>query len=292
MTRRPRVLQVAPRFPPDAGGTETHVAEVTRRLQQQGEFDVTVLTTDRAGDRPRSEVVDGVPVLRRRAYPRAADVHLAPGIAPVIARGGWDLVHLQSVHTLVPPLGMATALASRRPYVLTFHSGGHSSAGRNAVRDAQWKTIAPLLRRADRLIAVSRFERDRFAAAAGIDPSRFAVIGNGGVLPPTPEGVVPVPGRIVSSGRLEEYKGHQRIIAALPRIRQRVPEAHLVVLGTGPYEAPLRALAHEPGRRRRRRHPVGAAGRPAGDGPRASRAPASWRRCRRTRRTPSASWRQ
>ncbi|GAB3684497.1 glycosyltransferase family 4 protein [Angustibacter aerolatus] len=247
MTRRPRVLQVAPRFPPDAGGTETHVAEVTRRLQQQGEFDVTVLTTDRAGDRPRSEVVDGVPVLRRRAYPRAADVHLAPGIAPVIARGGWDLVHLQSVHTLVPPLGMATALASRRPYVLTFHSGGHSSAGRNAVRDAQWKTIAPLLRRADRLIAVSRFERDRFAAAAGIDPSRFAVIGNGGVLPPTPEGVVPVPGRIVSSGRLEEYKGHQRIIAALPRIRQRVPEAHLVVLGTGPYEAPLRALAHELG---------------------------------------------
>lgn len=242
---RPRVLQVVQRFFPEIGGTETHVAEVAGRLSSQGEFDVTVLTTDRSGELPRSASVDGLPVIRRRSWPRHQDFYLSPGLAPVIARGGWDLVHFQGVHTLVPPVGMLAARAARIPYVLTFHSGGHSSPRRTAGRDLQWRVLAPLLRRADRLVAVSRFERGHFSAAAGIDPDRFVVIPNGGVLPPTPADLLPVPGRIVSSGRLEKYKGHHHAIMALPLVRQQVPEAHLVILGSGPYEPVLRALAAE-----------------------------------------------
>ena len=37
--------------------------------------------------------------------------------------------------------------------------------------------------------------------------------------------VRPSAGRIVSSGRLEQYKGHHRAIEALPLVRRRVPEA-------------------------------------------------------------------
>lgn len=245
--RRPRVLQVVQRFFPELGGTETHVAEVAGRLVRSGEVDVTVLATDRSGRLPRQDVVGGVPVLRRRSWPREADLYLSPGIVPVIARGGWDLVHLQGVHTFVPPLGMLSAALSRTPYVLTFHSGGHSSAARSAVRGAQWAALAPLLRRADHLVAVSRFERGRFAEAAGIDPARFTVIPNGGALPPVPADVVPVPGRIVSSGRLERYKGHHRAVAALPAVRREVPGAHLVVLGSGEFEGELRRLAERAG---------------------------------------------
>ncbi len=240
---RPRVLQVLQRFFPEIGGAETHVAEVAGRISRHGEFDVTVLATDRSGKLPRSQTVDGLPVLRRRSWPREADLYLSPGIMPVIARGGWDLVHFQGVHTLVPPVGMTAALAAHVPYVLTFHSGGHSSPSRTAVRSTQWRVLAPLLRRADRLVAVSRFERTHFAAAAGIDPDRFVVIPNGGVLPPTPADLLPVPGRIVTSGRLEHYKGHHRAIEALPLVRERIPEAHLVILGSGGYEPVLRALA-------------------------------------------------
>ena len=39
----PRLLMVSTRFPPEMGGIETHVDEVTRRLAASGEFDVTVL---------------------------------------------------------------------------------------------------------------------------------------------------------------------------------------------------------------------------------------------------------
>ena len=46
--------------------------------------------------------------------------------------------------------------------------------------------------------------------------------------------------QIVSIGRLERYKGHQRAIAALPFVRATYPDACLLILGTGPYEIELR----------------------------------------------------
>lgn len=246
--RRPRVLHVVQRFFPEMGGTETHVAEVASRLTAAGEFDVTVLATDRSGRlAPREHVPGGYDVLRRRSWPRERDYYLSPGVADVVARGGWDLVHVQGVHTFVPPVAMAAARASRTPYVLTFHSGGHSSPSRTGIRGLQWKALGPLLRSADHLIAVSRFERRHFAEALGISQDRFTVVGNGGALPPPETDVLPMPGRIVSSGRLELYKGHHRAISALPLVQQQVPGATLTILGSGDYESTLRALARDLG---------------------------------------------
>lgn len=246
-TRRPRILHVVHRFLPEMGGTEMHVAEVASRLAERGEFDVTVLATDRRGDLERTAVIDGYDVVRRRAWPRDRDYYASPGLGAVIARGDWDLVHVQGVHTLAPPTAMLAALASRTPYVLTFHSGGSTSPTRAATRSTQWRMLAPLLRRAAQLIAVSRFEVSHFADTIGVERSKFRVIRNGGALPPSPAGVLPRPGRIVASGRLEEYKGHQHLIEAMPYVRKQVPEADLVVLGAGRYEPQLRTLVRELG---------------------------------------------
>ncbi|WP_375484340.1 glycosyltransferase family 4 protein [uncultured Jatrophihabitans sp.] len=244
MTAPLRVLEVAPRYFPDLGGTESHVHEVTTRMVHEPDLELTVLATDRSGRLPRTERADeGFDIVRRRAYPQSRDYYLAPGIARVITRGDWDLVHFQGVHTFVPIVGMAAAARAGVPYVLTFHTGGHSAPSRTAIRDTQWRALTPLLRRARRLIAVSRYERTRFEQATGIDASHFTVIRNGGSLPELTEPVSPVPGRIVSSGRLERYKGHHRVIEALPLLRQSDPDAHLVILGGGPYEGELRALA-------------------------------------------------
>lgn len=245
MSGRPlRVLEVSQRYFPDLGGTESHIHEVTTRIAAMPDITPTVLATDRSRSLPRSErTAEGFDVVRRNSYPRSRDYYVAPGIAKVISGGDWDLVHFQGVHTFVPIIGMLAARRAGVPYVLTFHTGGHSAPSRSAVRDLQWRLLTPLLRGAARLIAVSRFERGRFETATGIDPSHFTVIGNGGSLPDLPEPVDPVPGRVVSSGRLERYKGHHRVIEALPALRARVPDAHLVVLGGGAYEPELRALA-------------------------------------------------
>jgi glycosyltransferase involved in cell wall biosynthesis len=242
-----RILMVCPRFLPDVGGTETHVHEVSRRLMARGGFEVTVLTTDRTRQRPRREVIDGIQVVRVPSYPRKRDYYLAPGIPAVIRQGNWDLVHCQGLHTPVPLLAMRTAGRLGIPYLVTFHTGGHSSRVRNAIRSTQWRIAGPLLRRAATLIGVSRFEAVSIAQHAGLGDKPVAVIRNGGALPAPAPGTVAIPGRIVSSGRLERYKGHQRVIEALPYVVREVPEARLLILGSGPYEDELRKLARELG---------------------------------------------
>src|SRR5215471_19247592 len=242
-----RILMVCPRYLPDVGGTEMHVHEVTRRLSALGSFEITVLATDRSRRLPRQEVVDGVPVLRVPSWPRRRDYFLAPGIAAVIRQRRWDLVHCQGIHTPVPLLAMISARQVGIPYLVTFHTGGHSSRLRNATRSIQWRLAGPLLRNAVSLIAVSHFEAVALARHARLSGKRIIVIRNGGTLPSPRSGTVAVPGRIVSSGRLERYKGHHRVIEALPYVMHEIPEAHLLILGSGPYESNLYELARHLG---------------------------------------------
>jgi glycosyltransferase involved in cell wall biosynthesis len=242
-----RVLMVSPRYLPEVGGTEMHIYEITRRLSALGNFEITVLTTDRSRRLPREEVIAGTSVLRVPSWPRGRDYYLAPGIAAVIRQHRWDLVHCQGIHTPVPLIAMISARRAGIPYLVTFHTGGHSSRLRNAVRTTQWRLAGPLLRNAVSLVGVSHFEAAALTQHAGLGDRRVMVIRNGGALPPPRTGTVPVPGRIVSSGRLVRYKGHHRVIEALPYIMREIPQAHLLILGSGPYEANLYKLARHLG---------------------------------------------
>ena len=247
-TSRIRVLMVCARYFPDTGGTETHVYEVSRRLSATHGFDITVLATDRTRRLPSEEVLEGITVLHVPAWPRGRDYYLAPRIAGVVGqRDRWDLVHCQGIHTPVPLLAMIAARRSGIPYLVTFHTGGHTLRHRNALRSIQWRLAGPLLRNAVSLIGVSRFEADILSGRSHLRGKSVAVIRNGGTLPPASQALSPVPGRIVSSARLERYKGHHRVIEALPYIIGDVPDAHLLVLGKGPYESDLCALARRLG---------------------------------------------
>lgn len=243
-----RVLQVTARYFPYMGGVETHVYEVSRRMASAG-LEVSVLTSDPSGKLPAREVTEGVRIRRVRAWPANRDYYFAPGIYREIMRGDWDIIHCQCYHTLVTPVAMLAAIRSRTPFVLTFHSGGHSSGLRNALRGIQRALLRPLLARADRLIGVSNFEADFFRKKLRLPRSKFTVIQNGSHLPRL-ESELQVgrdPNLILSVGRLEHYKGHHRAIASLPFILRERPDARLRIAGTGPYEEHLRRLAERLG---------------------------------------------
>lgn len=234
-----------PRYLPHIGGVERYVDLLSRRLVERG-VSVTVLTTDRERAFPRQEQVEGVEIVRVPAWPRGRDYYFAPEMYRIIRRETWDLLHVQSYHTFVAPLTMLAARRAHVPYVLTFHGGGHSSWVRSRLRRPQWALLRPLLARAQRLVALARFELDLYGGALNLPRERFALIPTGIDLPknapPPPSGNPSAP-VIASVGRLERYKGHHRLIEALPEVIGGQPDARVWIAGSGPYEEALKRIA-------------------------------------------------
>ena len=242
-----RLLFVTPRFFPFAGGVESHVYEVGRRLAQAG-VQVTVLTTDPSGQLPARDQLAGMHIGRVRAWPAHRDYYFAPGLVRHILSGEWDVVHVQSYHTFVAPMAMAAAWRAQIPYVVTFHGGGHSSRWRHMARRAQRAWLRPLLAHANRLVALAPFERELFSVELRLPPARFALIPNGADLPPPATTAGASDELLIASiGRLERYKGHQRILAAMPTILDQEPKARLWIAGVGPFEASLQRQAQQLG---------------------------------------------
>jgi len=249
--RKPRIAMVSANAYPVMGGVETHVREVAPRIATAG-FDVTILTTDLTGTLPARDEVGGVPIIRVHAGPRDRDYYWAPEVYGTIGREKWDLVHCQGYHTFVAPLAMTASTRNHIPFVVSLHSGGHDSAARNRMRTVQHLVLRPLFRRAARLIAVSDWEAHHFAAELHLATGRFTVIPNGAELgrlaePPLAGEPATDSPLIVSVGRLERYKGHQRVICAMPRLLEIDPGARLRIVGAGPYESELRRAARESG---------------------------------------------
>jgi glycosyltransferase involved in cell wall biosynthesis len=248
-----RIVMVSARYLPLVGGIETHIHEVGIRMAALGHA-VTVLTTDPTGRLEAQQDIDGLRVIRVPARPKNRDYYFSLGIARRLLRDSWDVIHFQGYNTFVAPIGLLAAVRGQTPFVLTFHSGGHSSSLRKAVRPLQHAILRPLIRRASQLIAVSEFEAEFFSARMRLDRERFVVVPNGAWLPQPsankqPEGFVAPNGEhlIVSVGRLERYKGHHRVIKAFPELLRLVPNARLRIVGSGPYEQSLRDLAQRLG---------------------------------------------
>ncbi len=243
-----RILMVTARYLPYIGGTEIHTYEVARRLAAAGN-EVTVLTTSPGKRQPTVEQAEGLQVIRVPAWPGSNDYYFAPSIFQVIRPGRWDLVHCQGYHTLVAPVTMLAAAWAKIPYIVTFHSGGHSSWLRSKLRYLQQALLRPLLAGAAKLVGVSQWEANFFRERLRFPGERFTVIPNGSYLPQVENlgNQQNDETLIVSIGRLERYKGHHQVIAALPGVLARCPGVRLRIVGSGPYEAALRQLAKDVG---------------------------------------------
>ena len=108
------------------------------------------------------------------------------------------------------------------------------------------------LKHAHGIISVSLFCKGQIVSKFGIDPSHIHVVNNGVNLETFGLGrrdrsCLPAETRdhrvILSVGRLVERKGHEMLISALPRILERVPDAHCVVVGDGPLAEQIKAKA-------------------------------------------------
>jgi glycosyltransferase involved in cell wall biosynthesis len=108
-------------------------------------------------------------------------------------------------------------------------------------------------------LAVSRYTRRRLLAWSNVDPARIRVLPNtlSEAYRPSqkPQHLIELYGLqdrqvILTVGRLasgERYKGHDRIIAALPGVLERLPQAVYFIVGTGDDVPRLKAEARQAG---------------------------------------------
>jgi glycosyltransferase involved in cell wall biosynthesis len=235
-----RIAQVTPRYPPRSGGVETHVAAVAERLVERG-HDVVAVTADAGPDVPKRTVRNGVTIRRCRGLAPGGNFHLGPGVAAVVARGSFDVVHAHNYHALVLPFAALGAASVR--FVVTPHYHDGSADDR---RDRLLSLYRPfgslLLRNADTVIAVSDWERRRLADAFEVD----ATVVRNGIDVERFRDAVPVNRPrpyLLTVGRLEAYKGVQYAIRALSNL----PQYDLVVAGTGDYRTSLAQVARDAG---------------------------------------------
>ena len=235
-----KILIVTHRYPPHTGGVETHVKEIATRLVDRG-HDVTVFSADAGSDVPSSEFDDGVRVRRFHSFSPGNAFYIAPQILRAIRQAEADVVHAHNYHAF-PLFFVALGVRDER-FVVTTHYHGESASG---FRDALLSLYRPFgrwaVRKADEVIAVSEWEREQLREDFGVDAS---VIPNGVDVERFADAEPEKRERpyLLCVGRLEEYKGIQHVIRALPELSGY----DLVVAGSGPYRDELEQIVLEEG---------------------------------------------
>jgi glycosyltransferase involved in cell wall biosynthesis len=224
------------------GGSERHLLALLPALAELGGLDVVFVgLDDPAYDAEPFYRALGVPAVRL-SMPRDLDPLLLARLARTLRA---DVVHTHLVHADV--YGGAAAALRRARLVSTKHND-------DPFRTGPFRYVERgLTRLADHVLTITESLRRFNVEQVGLPAAKVTTVHYGLDEPPAawgenppdpvPEGA-PV---LLSVSRLTAQKGIDVALRALPRVREQVPGAWLVVLGEGPDRAALEALAAELG---------------------------------------------
>ncbi len=250
-----RIVHIYKDYFPVLGGIENHVKLLAEAQAARGHA-VTVLVTQIANRKSEIEKVNGVRVVKTA---RQLNVQSAPISAQFASRVHHETRRADIAHLHAPyPIGEACNLwfGQAKKTIITWHS--------DIVRQKTLlRVYAPVLRRvvanADSIICTSEpykrtspwltdaqdkcvivpygIQLERFAQLTEAQHTKSAAFradllarANGGLV-------------LLCVGQLRHYKSFDTLIRALPKL----PNVAMAIAGTGPYEAPWKAVAEEVG---------------------------------------------
>lgn len=236
-------LRVAMLVRPAAGGIRSHVATLLTLLPAS-RFRIDLLAP------PDFTLPDFAPKVRHIVVPLhartnpLADWHALRACTRTLIRHRYHLLHAHGLRA-----GLIGAMAARQagiPAVCTAHNLIVSPS--LPERSLFWLTV----RQIHCWIAISRAVRDQLLAI-GVPHDAVRVVSNGvdlarcvprhsGPVVRAQYGVPQEAPLIVALGRLSREKGFDILIGAMHSVWVQIPEAHLVLAGSGPEEGALRRL--------------------------------------------------
>jgi glycosyltransferase involved in cell wall biosynthesis len=219
-------------------GAENHLLLLLPALRERGWDVAAVMLHDGepgAEDFAARLEADGVPV-ERVGLPRAFDPRAFTRILRRARRGRPDVLHTHLVHADFH--GLPAGRLARVPVLVSTKHGFNAFRDRKAFAIAD-RTVASL---ADVHVAISAGLARYLAESEGFDAASFEVVHYGIEARAEPP---PLPGapRLAIVGRLIPIKGHDVLLRAVARARERLPGLTLEIAGDGELEAELRATA-------------------------------------------------
>ena len=254
-------MHIAWEYPPLVyGGLGRHVHALAVAQAENG-HDVTVIT-QQVDSEPRTDVMEGVTVVRRSPTPALdfvpdnllswvgeLDASLAAAATAQVAKMAAAGTPVDVIHChdwMTTQAGIEAAQAAGVPLVATIHAterGRHQGHLPGDVSVAVDATEQRLCQAADELITCSQAMREDVITQLGADPDRVVVLPNGidETVWRTEDsqrrrarvrwgGTGPL---LMFTGRLEVEKGIYTMLDALPTILNNFPDARLVVAGQG-----------------------------------------------------------
>lgn len=225
---------------PQGGGSERYLEQVGAQLAARG-VKVTLRTAHYPGA-ARRERVDGIDISRGggrfTVYPRALAAILLGrlGLGPLKGMRPDAVIDTQN------GIPFFARLVSGAPSVVLVHHGHREQwpvAGKLVGRIGWWieSSLSPRVHRRDQYLTVSLPSAEELATL-GVDRTRIAVVRNGAEPVPAevPTGTAtvrtPEP-RVVVLSRLVPHKQIEDALTAVARLRPRIPDLHLDVVGGG-----------------------------------------------------------
>lgn len=253
------LLLINNEFPPIGGGGSTVTAYAIRHLIKAGH--TVTLITSRYKGLPHREVIDGATVIRIPAIRRYKDYCstwelVIFGVSALVATFSYTRRHrvdFIQAYFAVPAGWVAWIISYLRgiPYAVYF--GGSDIPGANPSRYKKiYPILTPLLRMIWRRAQFRTVCSEELARLGKVsDPtSEFIVIPNGvetNRFKPLERPANPQV-KILFIGRLIPRKGFQRVVSALPKVRELAKKPfEIEVVGTGAFQAELNVLAEELG---------------------------------------------